>query len=386
MSAASADTREIGEEVDDDHVDRLQRYTRKIAANDRGNGGAAGDTERAIRENQKQRDNEVLSEEQQDGDLETGRNGNPTTTRNVIPGTTTNIPPSSSVEAQGRRSARTDIDEDGQVSSELPVVSAWQVTIDENNYGSAGGLDMADPTSSNMRIRDGTNSRSDFADMSSLTKDLVYACCSEAHMETIGSSKKMVLPMLKLYGGQPVMINDNIDVSKCIANGAEGIFRGIIFKSGIDYSDLDIITIDGYRIYCAGTHQIEALSIEMKDGLNPGIIQLKPQDFTVRTQIPISFGADVTKHTHRARAAMKVNQFPLNIANCRTVHKLQGRTLDNLVMVDGTSWPYVALSRVRVLKGMFLIKPLNEIKKPGLCRDMRRMLQIFRAEILVEED
>ena len=53
--------------------------------------------------------------------------------------------------------------------------------------------------------------------------------------------------MLKLYGGQPVMINDNIDISKCIANGAEGIFRGIIFKSGIDYSDLDIITIDGYR-------------------------------------------------------------------------------------------------------------------------------------------
>ena len=52
----------------------------------------------------------------------------------------------------------------------------------------------------------------------------------------------------------------------------------------------------------------------------------------------------------------------------------------------GQGWPYIALSRVRTLKGVFLLKQLNEIKKPGLCSDVRRMLERFRAEILVHED
>ena len=86
---------------------------------------------------------------------------------------------------------------------------------------------------------------------------------------------------------------------------------------------------------------------------------------------------------------MKLHQFPLNIANCRTVHKLQGRTLDNLVITSwcmGRGWPYVALSRVGTLKGIFLRLPLKEIKKPGLAIDVRTMLQLFRNTLLVKED
>ena len=57
----------------------------------------------------------------------------------------------------------------------------------------------------------------------------------------------MVSPMLKFYAGQPIMINENIDVTNCIANGAEGVFLGVVFMPGVDFADLDIITIDGYR-------------------------------------------------------------------------------------------------------------------------------------------
>ena len=192
-----------------------------------------------------------------------------------------------------------------------------------------------------------------------------------------------------MHGGQPVMINENIDVANCIANGAEGIFKGVVFKAGVDFVDLDIITIDGYRIYCAGAHQLESLTIEMKDGLNPGIIQLNAKDFSVKAELPISFGQNVASHTQRARVVMKLHQFPLNIANCRTAHKLQGRTLGNLVITSwcmGKGWPYVALSRVRTLKGVFLRLPLKEIKKPGLAIDVRTMLQLFRNTLLVKED
>ena len=52
----------------------------------------------------------------------------------------------------------------------------------------------------------------------------------------------------------------------------------------------------------------------------------------------------------------------------------------------GKGWPYVALSRVRTLKGVFLRVPLKEIKKPGLAFDVRKMMQLFRDTILVKED
>ena len=84
-----------------------------------------------------------------------------------------------------------------------------------------------------------------------------------------------------------------------------------------------------------------------------------------------------------------MKQFPINIANCRTVHKLQGRMLHNLVITAwcmGKGWPYVALSRVRTLKGVFLRKPLKQLTNPGLALDIRAMLQTFRRMILVSED
>ena len=80
----------------------------------------------------------------------------------------------------------------------------------------------------------------------------------------------------------------------------------------------------------------------------------------------MSFGKSAKMHTQRARVAIKVHQFPINIMNCQTVHKLQGRALNNLVITAwcmGNGWPHVALSRVRTINGIFLQKLLREIKK-----------------------
>ena len=74
-------------------------------------------------------------------------------------------------------------------------------------------------------------------------------------------------------------------------------------------------------------------------------------------------------------------QFPLNISNARTVHKLQGRSIDNLVVssFDYTdNWIYVVLSRVRTIKGLFLTSELNNIKTRGmsaLCLQFHNALE-----------
>jgi hypothetical protein len=50
------------------------------------------------------------------------------------------------------------------------------------------------------------------------SKDILYACVGEAHIKSLQSGKAYD-PLLKLYYGRPLMINENLDVKKCIANG-----------------------------------------------------------------------------------------------------------------------------------------------------------------------
>ena len=75
-----------------------------------------------------------------------------------------------------------------------------------------------------------------------------------------------------------------------------------------------------------------------------------------------------------------MTQFPLNCANARTIHKLQGRSIDHLVISSWDykdNWVYVALSRVRQLKNLYLRIPLEQsrcsLPDPLLCQFMERL-------------
>ena len=81
------------------------------------------------------------------------------------------------------------------------------------------------------------------------------------------------------------------------------------------------------------------------------------------------------------RATIQITQFPVNIANARTVHKLQGRTLDQLLVSNWSytpSWIYVVLSRVRTSKSLYVRLPL-EFVKTNTAQDMkyRKQIKIF---------
>ena len=73
--------------------------------------------------------------------------------------------------------------------------------------------------------------------------------------------------------------------------------------------------------------------------------------------------------------------FQLNIANSRTVHKLQGRSIKNLVISvwDYTgNWVYVALSRVTTMNGLFLRLPLIANKCRGMSEELIAWLDEMR--------
>ena len=86
---------------------------------------------------------------------------------------------------------------------------------------------------------------------------------------------------------------------------------------------------------------------------------------------------------------MKGNQFPLISNSCTTGHKLQGCTLEALLVNDwyyAANWAYVVLSRVKTMKGLFLRrKLLRNLKKYQKSEDMVRMIQKFRDTIAVKE-
>jgi len=75
------------------------------------------------------------------------------------------------------------------------------------------------------------------------------------------------------------------------------------------------------------------------------------------------FDGTITKQTTRIWRKIKFQQFPINVANARTVHKLQGRSIQNIVVSNWDytgNWVYVVLSRCPTLKGIFLRKQLKK--------------------------
>ena len=56
-----------------------------------------------------------------------------------------------------------------------------------------------------------------------------------------------------------------------------------------------------------------------------------------------------------------ITQIPIMMNDATTGHKLQGMSVNKLIIVSWSfkeNWVYVVLSRVRTLKGLFLLKPL----------------------------
>ena len=72
-----------------------------------------------------------------------------------------------------------------------------------------------------------------------------------------------------------------------------------------------------------------------KDNEPGDIKRLKPQQGkTLKAKIPLpEYGSPFDHKTKRTKETrIQFWQFPLNISNARTVHKLQGRSIDNLVV------------------------------------------------------
>jgi ATP-dependent exoDNAse (exonuclease V) alpha subunit len=80
---------------------------------------------------------------------------------------------------------------------------------------------------------------------------------------------------------------------------------------------------------------------------------------------------------------MKFLQAPILINHCTTVHKLQGKTIANLLITSwhyASNWVYVALSRMKSLEGLFLQKKLDRTQSLRPNEKIQQMLQQMRSK------
>jgi hypothetical protein len=207
----------------------------------------------------------------------------------------------------------------------------------------------------------------------------VFSGCGDADIKSSGTEK--VDPCLKLYVGCPIMVSVSEFKSTCgVVKGSIGTFAGIVFRDGCR-PKTDIW--NGYKVLAIDATDVEYIICEKpkKKADTSGKPQL-PEYFilpnkTFRVKISLPLGT--TRKLYPENTTMKLTQFPINIDLGTTCHKLQGKSKAFLVITEfdyaTENWIYVALSRVKTLSGLFLLKPLNFKKdfSPSdiLMREMR---------------
>jgi hypothetical protein len=186
---------------------------------------------------------------------------------------------------------------------------------------------------------------------------LMYNSCGDDNIETSGQYKRKVDPCLKLSLGCQIMVSDGNDHSLGFVKGTTATFVGIALKEGCTLKEY---IYDGYKVNTIDSTAVEYMvceRLETKDTKGPKRFKLYPQHFNVDIKLRMN-GEQQIKITGTC-----LFQFPINIDTATTVHKLQGKTKQSLVVTDFNykepNWIYVVLSRLISIIGLYLLKPLE---------------------------
>jgi hypothetical protein len=170
--------------------------------------------------------------------------------------------------------------------------------------------------------------------------------------KNVDSNKKWHEPHLQFAVGSRVMTTENITTELGVVNGALGTVKGILYQRGSESHPI----------------QPNILSSRVAALVEPMIpIILVQFDTLCDRYVPVSYSkTDVNVIPIAATVSHLPNgaerwQLPLCLASCITIHKSQGQSIDNLVLVlQKMFWarglPYVAESRVTSSKGLFFLK------------------------------
>jgi hypothetical protein len=187
-----------------------------------------------------------------------------------------------------------------------------------------------------------------------------------------------VEPTLKLYPNCPLMLTENKDVPNGQANGSRILLERINIKPNENPTLIELQCGAISRAYFAS--QVESLRVQHEtDDIIPNTFDAKPRTY--------EFDATFEMNDDKKKCYMRGLQFGVVSNTATTGHKLQGYTAQCLLVNDwryDQNWPYVVVSRVRTMKGLFLRVQLSEdMTKYAVKPAMLAMLKEFKERHLL---
>jgi len=183
-------------------------------------------------------------------------------------------------------------------------------------------------------------------------KHTIWSGCADTDVKTAGERGKFVDLFLKLTTLVPLMYTENDDVPNGIANGTLCHLLKVVLHPHVTENDFKFINVDGYYVRTIDASNVDYLLCKFAD--SDRTFRVEANLVACKISMPIELiPGEKTKKVVRAM----VNRFPLLINHATTGHKLQGQTKPSLYISEwhyGANWPYVVLSRVKTLKGLFL--------------------------------
>ena len=189
----------------------------------------------------------------------------------------------------------------------------------------------------------------------------VYNTCGDCDV-TSSFGNKHIDPVLKLYTGIPIMLNSNEHIEHDRGNGTLARFKKVVLKED---RMLKTKIWDGHHINTVSVDDVKFIVCEhWKDNVDNNIhrpqryFKLYPE--VTKVEIKMNLFGSKKKLVF---GNQYIKQFGILVNTATTGHKLQGLSMDYIIIVSwfygSKNWVYVVLSRVRKLSGLYLFKPLD---------------------------
>ena len=179
-----------------------------------------------------------------------------------------------------------------------------------------------------------------------------------------------------------VMGTSNDDVKNGLANGTTSTFRKVSLKAG---KIAKPIKMHGCWVNAIDIGDIDHIELEWQDCHFRGTYKMFPTKRAFDVRFPIVECGVMM----RVPARLDFDYFAIIINHATTGHKLQGKSMDALVVAEWSktkNWAYVVLSRVRTLDGLYFLKPIPTNIDFNPMPLYLRMMERLRDTILISVD
>lgn len=207
-----------------------------------------------------------------------------------------------------------------------------------------------------------------------------YENCGESNIKTTRTGR--LDPVLKLYVGCEVMLTENIDVQAGLANGTRAKVTSIIINQQTDLFNINIghnVTVKG--IYASNVKYINLKHCNQHVQLQNFSVKPKQSTFNALIPLPVNI-LTINSNLRPKPIPMTATQFPIIINNATTGHKLQGIGVEKLFVHHWNyrkNWPYVVLSRVKTISGLYLRQNLSRnLHKYDMDPELQTLIEYFK--------